>query len=72
MLATAEVLRKIKLPAGLLETNETSPFASLTDEQLAPLVIHDMRTKLADLPDASLASALDEAASKALENARDL
>ena len=72
LLATAEVLRKIKLPAGLLETNETSPFASLTDEQLAPLVIHDMRTKLADLPDASLASALDEAASKALENARDL
>ena len=70
LLATAEVLRKIKLPAGLLETNGASPFAALTDEQLAPLVIHDMRTKLADLPDASLASALDEAASKALENAR--
>ena len=70
LLATAEVLRKIKLPLGLLETNGTSPFTSLTDEQLVPLVIHDMRTKLADLPDASLASALDEAASKALENAR--
>ncbi|MBC6720110.1 lipopolysaccharide assembly protein LapB [Treponema sp. Marseille-Q4130] len=70
LLATAEVLRKIKLPAGLLETNGTSPFTSLTDEQLVPLVIHDMRTKLTDLPDASLAAALDAAASEALENAR--
>ena len=69
LLATAEVLRKIKLPAGLLENGATS-FSSLTDEQLVPLVIHDMRTKLADLPDASLAAALDAAASEALENAR--
>ena len=69
LLATAEVLRKIKLPAGLLENGATS-FSLLTDEQLVPLVIHDMRTKLADLPDASLAEALDAAASEALENAR--
>ena len=69
LLATAEVLRKIKLPAGLLEKG-ASPFSALTDEQLVPLVIHDMRTKLTDLPDASLAAALDAAASEALENAR--
>jgi len=69
LLATAEALRKIKLPAGLLEDGSTS-FSALTDEQLVPLVIHDMRTKLSDLPDASLAAALDAAASEALENAR--
>ncbi|MGI0529838.1 tetratricopeptide repeat protein [Treponema socranskii] len=69
LLATAEVLRRIKLPAGLLEKG-ASPFSALTDEQLVPLVIHDMRTKLTDLPDASLAAALDAAASEALENAR--
>ena len=69
LLATAEALRKIKLPAGLLENGEES-FSALTDEQLVPLVIHDMRTKLSDLPDASLAAALDAAASEALENAR--
>ncbi|MGI5092166.1 tetratricopeptide repeat protein [Treponema socranskii] len=69
LLATAEVLRRIKLPAGLLEKG-ASPFSALTDEQLVPLVIHDMRTKLTDLPDAFLAAALDAAASEALENAR--
>ena len=69
LLATAEALRKIKLPAGLLE-NGSASFSALTDEQLVPLVIHDMRTKLTDLPDPSLAAALDAAASEALENAR--
>ena len=68
LLSTAEVLRKINLPAELLENG--SSFSELTAEQLVPLVIRDMRTKLADLPDASLAAALDAAASEALENAQ--